>query len=424
MVSGVLAHGPYGKAHEGPLRAQVVTLVRRGTTEVGPRPGVDADCVSRNRHVPRVVVAGGGIAAAEAVLALRAHAGPAVDIEMIAAEPRLLFRPAATVAPFGDGGVESYDLAHLAAHAGATLVQDRLEAVAPDVRRVRLASGAQRDYDALVLALGARARAAVPGALTFRDQRDAAQLGELVSALRDGSLRSLALTAPAGIAWTLPLYELALLAAQERDSLGLRTRITLVTPERRELEIFGSTVSAEIAELLADADVHVVRATAPRMVDRRGLRLADGGTIEADRVLAAPALVGPRIPGVPADFGGFVSTRDGGHVRGLSGVFAAGDMTAFPVKQGGLAAQQADLVAAAIARDAGAEPVRPSATRILRAQLFGAGEPLFLETSLDARGRPVPGRSAVHHESPWWPQGTLFARHLSPWLAGEALAVA
>ena len=385
---------------------------------------VDAVDVPRISHSQRVIVAGGGIAAAEAVLALRAHAGERVDIQLISADRRLLFRPAATVAPFGDSGMESYDLARLAADVGGTLVHDRLEAVAPDVRRVRLASGAQREYDTLVLALGARARIAVPGALTFRDQRDAAGLRRLVQALRADDVGHLVLAAPAGVTWTLPLYELALLAAEEVDRLGLRTRITVVTPEHRELEVFGKSVSAMVADLLADRDIHVLRSTSPRLVDQRGLRLADGGTVESRHVVAVPALVGPRISGIPANWGGFVETSAEGRIDGLHGVYAAGDMGSFPVKQGGLAAQQADRVAAAIARHAGADPVMPPATPVLRAQLFGAGEPLFLEAVLDPRGRPLEGRSAVHRESPWWPHGTLFARHASAWMADQALVAA
>jgi sulfide:quinone oxidoreductase len=380
--------------------------------------------MTRVPHPLRVLVAGGGFAAAEAVLALRAYAGDRVDIEIVAPEQRFSFRPATTAALFTDAAVASFDLAALARDTGATLLRDRLAAVAPDVKRVRLASGAQRDYDALVLALGARARAAVPGSLTFRDQRDAPQLERLVDDLRAGGLRSLALTVPAGVTWTLPVYELALLAAGEVDRLGLSTRVTLVTPERRELEVFGAPVGAAVSALLADREVRVIRAVAPRLVDRRGLRLADGGTVAADRVVAAPALAGPRIPGVPGDFGGFVQTRTVGRVEGLAGVYAAGDMTSFPVKQGGLAAQQADAIAAAIARRAGADPPLPPLTSILRAQLFGAPEPLFLEAMLDASGAPLVGRSQVSSEAPWWPHGTLFGRHVTPWMAQQALAAA
>lgn len=379
---------------------------------------------NRNAHPLRVVVVGGGFAAAEAVLALRAYAGDRVEIELVAAEPRFFFRPATTAALFTDGTVESFELAALAEQAGATLFHDRLEAVAPEVHRIRLASGAQRSYDALVLALGARARAAVPGAVTFRDQRDAGQLERVVDELHAGELSGLAVTVPAGVTWTLPVYELVLLAAAEVERLGLTTTVTLVTPERRELEVFGAPVNAVVAALLADRDVRVIRAAAPRAVDARGLRLADGGSVPADRVIAAPALVGQRIAGVPAGFGGFVHTRAWGRVEGLADVYAAGDMTSFPVRQGGLAAQQADAVAAAIALRAGAGPPMPPLTSVLRAQLFGAPEPLFLQATLDQDGRPIAGGSQVYSEAPWWPHGTLFGRHVTPWMAEQMLAVA
>ena len=372
----------------------------------------------------RVVVLGGGVAAAEAVLALRAQAGPDVAIELIAAEPTFAVRAAATAAPFGGAPVDAISLADLARDAGATLVVDRAEAVSPAVRRVRLASGAHRDYDALVLALGARARAAIPGATTFRDQRDLPQLERVLDDLRTTDAERVAIAVPAGVAWTLPAYELALFAAAEVERLGLRTRVSLVTPERTPLEVFGGAASTAVAGALAERGVDLATSTAPRLADRHGVRLVHGGTIAADRVVAVPALIGRRLSGIPAGFGGFVTTRAFGRVDGLPDVFAAGDMTSFPVKQGGLAAQQADAIATVIALRAGASPPMPPLTSVLRTQLFGAPRPLFLEATLDAGGRPVPGTSAVHDECPWWPHGTLFGRRLSPWLAQRSLALA
>ena len=50
-------------------------------------------------------------------------------------------------------------------------------------------------------------------------------------------------------------------------------------------------------------------------------------------------------------------------VRGVDDVYAAGDMTTFPLKQGGIAAQMADAAASAIAVRAGVpvaqHPFRP-----------------------------------------------------------------
>ena len=371
----------------------------------------------------RVVVVGGGFAAAEAVLALRAYAGDRVEIELVAPEPRFWFRPATTAAPFTDAPIQAFELGALAEETGATLLQGRLEAVTPSVKHIRLDSGAQRGYDALVLALGARARAAVPGAVTFRDQRDAARLQRVIDELRSGLLDDLVLTAPAGVAWTLPVYELALLAAGEIERHRLQTTISLITPEPEALAVFGSHISAAVTTILAARNIRLMCGVIPRDVRRDGLRLADGTRIAADRVIAAPALVGQPVSGLPAETDGFLPVT-GGRVDGMQDIYAAGDMTSSPVKQGGLAAQQADVIAAIIAQHAGANPPAPPSTMTLRAQLFGTLEPCFLEARLDHRGKPAPGGSRLHTEAPWWPTGTLFGRHLTPWMARQALTSA
>ena len=75
-------------------------------------------------------------------------------------------------------------------------------------------------------------------------------------------------------------------------------------------------------------------------------------------------------------------------------VFAAGDATAGPIKQGGLATQQADAAAEAIAAEAGA-PVTPRpCRRVLRGVVLTGEAPLFLRRDLDddsAFARPLRG---------------------------------
>ena len=373
----------------------------------------------------RVVVAGGGFAAAEALLALRDFAADRVEIELVTPQPELPFRPAATVAAFAPDAspqVRAFDLASLAAETRSSLRIDRVEAVAPDVRRVRLASGAQLEYDSLVLAIGARARVALPGATTFRDHRDASLVAGLVAGLREGETRRLVVVAPPGMAWPLPAYELALLAGAEVEEAALPAEVTLVTPERMPLEVFGREASRAAADALEARGVQVIRNAVARKAGRHALRLADGSLLPADRILATPELRGPRISGVPSSFGGFVPVDRVGRVLGLDNVYAAGDMTDFPVKQGGIAAQHAECIAGTIAAEAGADfgPLEPAF--LLRAQLFGAPEPLYLQTELDERGRPVPGRSQASDEPLWWPTTTVFARHITPWMAEHAAA--
>ena len=362
----------------------------------------------------RVTVLGGGPAAAELLLALRALAEDRIELELITPEPRLALRASATGAAFGEARIEVYDLAELAEETGAALRIDTAEAVAPATRRIRLASGASTGYDALVLAVGARARAGIPGATVFRDQRDAALIDALVEDL--GGLRTVAFAVPAGVAWTLPLYELALLTAADAARRDLDVEIALVTPERRPLAVFGREISELVAGLLSERGIRVLLSTAATGVARGRLALRHGGGIAADRVIAAPRLVGRRIAGIPADWNAFVPTDASGRVRDLEDVYAAGDVTAFPVKQGGIAMQQADVIAAALA-GAPIPPVR----HVLRTQLLGAGAPLYLRAELDGDGRVL--TSSTDDEPPWWPGAKLFGRHLTPWLARRRSAL-
>jgi sulfide:quinone oxidoreductase len=368
------------------------------------------------RPAPHVLIAGGGVAAVEAMLALRAFAEERVTIELVSADPLLRYRPSATAAPFGADEVAAFELAELARRAGASFRRDALTAVIGGARTVRLASGTTRSYDALVLALGARRRAAIPGALTFRDQRDIHHVRRLLADLRAGAVRRVAFASPLGVAWTLPLYELALLTARAIEDEGLDASVALVTPERRPLEVFGAGAGRTVGALLADHGVRVVCDARPRTATREGLALRHGGVLAADRVIAVPGLAGPELPGVPTDWNGFVATDPDGRVAELDSVYAAGDLTAFPVKQGGLAAQQADVVAAHVAASVGADPPPISAPRVLRARLAGADEPLYLRAELDEHGRPLdPGR--VDDELPWWPSGKVVGRYLSGCLA-------
>lgn len=366
----------------------------------------------------RVVIAGGGFAAVEALLALRAYAEDRVTLELVAPDELLRNRPSATGQPFGVTEVQTFSLPELCERAGARFRRDAVASVASGDHTLRLASGAVLGYDSLLLALGARRRAGVPGALTFRDERDAGRLRAIVDSLGAGRTRRVVFAAPAGVSWTLPLYELALLTARELEDAQAFAEVALVTPERRPLEVFGSA-GGTVAELLARHDVRVIADAHPRAVTRQGLALRYGGTLRADHVVTVPELAGPRLRGIPAGWSGFVATDAAGRVDGCPGVFAIGDMTDYPVKQGGLAAQAADTAGGAIAAglglgSAGAEP------RVLRAAMLGSDQPLYLRAELDDRGRPVGGE--VTDELPWWPAGKIFGRHLSPVLAELAAA--
>lgn len=351
---------------------------------------------------PRVVIAGGGFAALEALLALRALLRAKAQITLVSPSRRLAYRPAATIEAFSSKAPRGYDLAKIAADCGASFRHDRLEAVAASKRKVRLGSFATLPYDALVLAVGARARVAVPGALTFCDQREVPQMRSLLADVSASRARRILFAVPEGCAWPLPLYELAMLTAHHARLHSLEVDVTLASPSHVPLEMFGAEASLTVAAMLDQRGVRFLGDVVPRRVGADGdLELRSGAVIAADRVVAAPRLRGPRLSGVPSRMGGFVPVDGEGRVEGLDGVYAAGDMTTFPVKHGGLAAQQADVIAATIAASFDAPlseaqaPIRRLLLRPLQARLLGGSKPLTLRTMLDAAGQPLPSRGAV-----------------------------
>ena len=127
----------------------------------------------------------------------------------------------------------------------------------------------------------------------------------------------------------------------------------MATHERRPLELLGDSAPEIVGDLLAQAGIELRAQGAPVRFDPPVLELADGARMDADHVVALPALEIPQIDGIPQRSRGFIPTDVRLNVEGLTTVWAAGDVTWFPVKQGGLAAQQADVAAESIAARAG-----------------------------------------------------------------------
>jgi sulfide:quinone oxidoreductase len=192
----------------------------------------------------QVLIAGGGFGAVEAMLALRALAPERVRVTLISASPVLAYKPAATTESFDETPPRTYDLQAIAADAGASFRLDRLEAVASHDHSVRLESFAFLDYDALVLAVGARPTRSIPGALTFRDQREVNHIRHLAGELRAGKLHRVVFAVPSGCSWPLPLYELALLTATHLKEHGAAGEVVLMSPEVTPLQVFGASFAA------------------------------------------------------------------------------------------------------------------------------------------------------------------------------------
>ena len=161
----------------------------------------------------RVLIAGAGVAAMEAVLALRQLAGARVSLDVLASTPDFVLRPFSVLEPFGEARMPRLSLGGVLRELGTGHVFDGLAAVEPARHSVRAVSGDEYGYDALIVATGARAVDALPGALTFPGPGAALRFRQLLGELERGEVRELAFAVPGRTGWTLPLYELALLTA-------------------------------------------------------------------------------------------------------------------------------------------------------------------------------------------------------------------
>ncbi len=299
-----------------------------------------------------VVIAGGGVAALEAALALHELAGERVRMTLVAPTTEFVYRPMAVLEPFVELAPRTLPLEEFAADVGAAFLCATLVSVDPEQRVLHTAEGDLLAYDALLIAVGARAAALLPGADAMDPSRMEESLGGLIEAIDEGAVHRLGFIAPSS-AWPLPVYEVALLATERARERGVKLDVTIITAEHRPLGVFGEKVSSAMAGLLVGSRIEVVTGA---WVHSSGGRLTlhpEGREVALDRLVAVPKLMGPEIAGLPADADGFLPTGPDGGVSGVERVYAAGDATDFPVKWGGIAAQQADAAATSIAALAG-----------------------------------------------------------------------
>ena len=356
----------------------------------------------------RLLVIGSGVAAIEAVLALDALAEQRIDVTVLSPTGELVLRARLPERSLWADEAPRYALHRLDQLPNVTVVRDSARSVDVAGHRVRGASGATYDWDTLLVATGAVPRPAFPGQLTLGAAPGA--IRSLAAEMERGLVATLSLVASPGAAWTLPLYEIAFQLAQ-RDHEG--TRLELFTAEAAPLALFGSDAAREVAKRLdaAGIDVHANSYCVP----------AEGGLlvrpaehyVQTDAIVELPAPAAVPLPGLPVDHDGFLQVDGFGRVAEAPDVYAAGDATAFPVKHGGLATQQADAAATHLAARAGADvepvPFRP----VLRGELVTPGGVLFLETPI-AGGA---GAGTVSERPLWEPATKVSGRYLSAWLA-------
>ncbi|MBO9533620.1 MAG: FAD-dependent oxidoreductase [Solirubrobacteraceae bacterium] len=302
-------------------------------------------------RVPTVVIAGGGVAALEAALALESMGRGRVRTVLLTSSDEYVMRAAAVREPFTFPAAHRYPIADVLGGT-ATWIRENLAAVDPAAKVVTTHTGSRLDYDRLIIASGARASATHPHAITIDDRRLDELLHGMIQDIEADAIHRVAYVAPERAAWPLPLYELALMTAERASDMGAELDTLLATPEDQPLEVFGAAASKGIRGLLISHHVELHTSSYAEVPSQREIVLLPGQRrYSVDRVIALPELYGPEIPGLEHDAEGFLPVDEFCRVDGAAHVYAAGDCANQSIKHGGVAAQMAVTAARAIAAD-------------------------------------------------------------------------
>ncbi len=372
-----------------------------------------------NTDRARVLIAGGGIAGLESLIALHHLAGDRVEVTLVAPRPDFVYKPHLVEEPFTSEAAAHRELAPIAEEFGARFVQQGIEGVNAEAHYAQLGDGSRVEYEIAVICVGGVFRPAFEDAITLDVSGDRIALADLLTDLDPDQPASMAFVVPPSGAWPLPVYELALMTQRKAREAGLlKLKLVLITPEESPLIVFGTQASEALSEMLAARGIDVRSST--RATEEGGgvLSLHPGGErLEVARVVSLPLLEGPSIPGLPADAGGFIPIDEHARVKGEPDHYAAGDGTNFPIKHGGLGTQQADAAAEDIAARLGADLEPQPFHPVLRGMLLTGGESLNLAHTLSGGA----GEGAVSSDRLWWPPQKVSGRFLAPYLAGGVL---
>ncbi len=369
---------------------------------------------------PRVVVAGGGVAGVEAALALVDLAGELAEITLVSPEQEFHYKPLTVEEPFTMQPAARFDLDAMLGELGVAFVREAVSSVDPENQRLLVGGSGDRrraiGYDKLVTCIGGRARPIFREAETFWAWRGDLPIDDLIKTAASED-RELRLLIPPGTSWPLPMYELALLTRRRSEELRLGgVPLHVYTPEDAPLLIFGPAASAAVGDVLRARRIELSVGASVVEDEDGALRVHPGGALlEAGPTIALPRIEGPAIAGLPADEHGFVPIDGRCRVRGVPDVYAAGDGTDFPVKQGGLASQQADVAAEQIAAELGAEIEPHEFEPVLRGKLITGDESLHLKHELSGGH----GEGMVSADYLWWPPQKIGGRYLSALLGHE-----
>ena len=266
----------------------------------------------------RVFIAGGGVAGIEALLALRHLAGDRVDVTLAAPTPEFIYKPLAVEEPFRPEPAMRKELEPLVSGSGGSFVRKAVRRIDPDRGVAEFDDDTSIDFDAAIVCIGAKAMSAFPHAETLRTSGEPIDIDGLLRRAAVHEFGRMVFIVPPTGSWPLPVYELALMAEQRARQLSLdNVQITIVTPEHEPLGVFGHLASDAVSSLLETRGIEV-RTSARAHEEASGAIMLEPWHehLDAGAVVALPELVGPALPGLPADDRGFIPIDQHARVQG------------------------------------------------------------------------------------------------------------
>lgn len=301
----------------------------------------------------KILIVGGGVAALEACLGLRWDASIEAEVTIVSEDDSFVFRPLAVLEPFGHGVAPRFSIEEIVDGATSEIIHGEISHFDLKHNRAEIKGGRTLDFDAAIIATGGERHSQLSNAVVIGEPGAMEQLSLVVAQLDAGLVPRIVFAMPQGACWGLPTYELAMFTAARAQHEMRNVDVQLLTPDKKPLIEFGKEASSYVVKLLGDAGVKLVRGcTATAYSD--GILSTDlGESIETKYVVAAPEIRGALIEGLPHNDKGFLPVDEYGLVHGTSCIYAAGDITDFHIKQGGIASQQADVVVGAITEQFG-----------------------------------------------------------------------
>lgn len=310
-----------------------------------------------------VVILGGGFAGVVAAESLAKRLGHTHQITLVSQRRGFVFYPALVRLAFQHAKASdiSFDVREAMLDRRVRFVQAQVAHASPDARRVRLAGGefdGELPYDFLIFALGRRlATERIPGffehANHLLDVEAAIKFGAAAAKFERGrAIVGHCLDARLPV----PAFETAFALSRQLKQRGVREHcsIEIVSGETPEAMFGISAISQPLQDAFTRHQIKIVSDFPISQVNAGSVIAGDGRSLEHDLLMLIPPFAGSgaAVGLGSTDADGFIKVEPTMRVRGVDGIYAAGDCISFPgPKLGHMAVRQAEVAAENLAAE-------------------------------------------------------------------------